>query len=155
MVRPGIITYGLYPSAEVDKSKLSLVPAMELKTHVAYVKYIEKDDTVSYGRTFCADRKMKIATIPVGYADGYPRLLSNKGRVIINGEYAPILGRICMDQFMVDVSHIKDICEGDSVTLIGRDGGCCISAEEIAEYAQTINYEIICGIGKRVPRVFF
>ena len=155
MVRPGIITYGLYPSGEVDKNKLSLSPAMELKTHVAYVKYIEENDTVSYGRTFCADKKMKIATIPVGYADGYPRLLSNKGRVIINGEYAPILGRICMDQFMVDVSHIEDICEGDSVTLIGRDGGCCISAEEIAEYAQTINYEIICGIGKRVPRVFF
>lgn len=153
MVRPGIITYGLYPSQEVDRSKLSLVPVMELKTHVAYVKYIEKGDTVSYGRIFRADKRMKIATIPVGYADGYPRLLSGKGRVIINGRYAPIVGRICMDQFMADVTHIDNICEGDSVTLIGRDGDCFISAEEIANLAQTINYEIICGIGKRVPRI--
>lgn len=152
MVRPGIILYGLYPSDEVDKKVLDLVPAMELESHVAYVKNVKKGDSISYGRTFIADKDMKIATIPVGYADGYPRLLSNKGRVIINGCYAPITGRICMDQFMVDVSHIENVTVGDKVTLMGKQGGLFIGADEIAGYADTINYEIVCGIGKRVPR---
>lgn len=155
MVRSGIITYGLYPSDEVDKSKLLLEPSLELISHVVYVKTIKKGDTVSYGRTFTANKDMKIATIPVGYADGYPRLLSNKGRVIINGKYAPIVGRICMDQFMVDVTDIENVNESDVVTLIGKQGDCFISADEVAALSQTINYEIICGIGKRVPRIYF
>lgn len=153
MVRPGIILYGLNPSDEVPKDILNLKPVMELRSHIAFVKTIKKGDTVSYGRTFTADKEMKIATIPVGYADGYPRLMSNNGRVIINGEYAPIVGRICMDQFMVDVSDIENVSVGDEVTLMGKQGELFISADEIAQYAQTINYEIVCGIGKRVPRV--
>lgn len=152
MMRAGIILYGLYPSEEVDKSVLDLIPVMELKSHVAFVKTIKKGDSVSYGRTFTADKNMKIATIPVGYADGYPRLLSNKGRVIINGSYAPIVGRICMDQFMVDVSHIEDVKKGDEAVLIGTQNGLCITADEIAHLTETINYEVTCNINKRVPR---
>ncbi len=152
MVRAGIILYGLYPSEEVDKSALDLVPVMELRSHIAFVKTIKKGDTVSYGRTFTAEKDMKIATIPVGYADGYPRLLSNKGRVIINGNYAPITGRVCMDQFMVDVSHIDEAQAGDEVILIGQEDGLCVSADEIAKLTGTINYEVTCNISKRVPR---
>lgn len=153
MVRPGIILYGLEPSEEVKKDSLKLKPVMEFESHIAFLKTIKKGDTVSYGRTFTAEKEMKIATIPVGYADGYPRLLSNKGRVIIGGSYAPVVGRICMDQFMVDVTHIDNVSVGDKVTLMGRQGELFISADEIARHAQTINYEIVCGIGKRVPRV--
>ena len=152
MMRAGIILYGLYPSEKVDKSVLDLSPVMSLESHVAFVKTIQKGDSVSYGRTFIADKDMKIATIPVGYADGYPRLLSNKGKVIINEKYAPIVGRICMDQFMVDVSHIDNIEIGDKVTLIGKQGNLSISADEIAELTETINYEVTCNISKRVPR---
>jgi len=153
MVRPGIILYGLYPSNEVDKTALDLRPVMELISHIAYVKTVHKGDTISYGRTFIADREMRIATIPVGYADGYPRLLSNRGRVIINGKYAPIVGRVCMDQFMVDVTDIENVSAGDKVTLIGKQGDLCVSADEIASLTQTINYEVVCDISKRVPRV--
>ena len=152
MMRAGIILYGLYPSDEVDKSVLDLTPVMELRSHIAFVKTIKKGDTVSYGRTFTAEKDMKIATIPVGYADGYPRLLSNKGRVIINGNYAPITGRVCMDQFMVDVSHIDGVQAGDEVILIGQQNGICVSADEIAKLTGTINYEVTCNISKRVPR---
>lgn len=152
MVRAGIILYGLYPSDEVDKAVLDLTPVMELHTHITYVKTIKKGDTVSYGRTFTALKDMKIATIPVGYADGYPRLLSNKGRVIINGNYAPIVGRVCMDQFMVDVSHIDEVKVGDEVILIGQKDGLSVSADEIAKLTGTINYEVTCNISKRVPR---
>ena len=153
MVRPGIILYGLYPSDEVDRNTLDLKPVMELETHVAYIKDIKKGDTVSYGRTYTAEKDMRVATIPVGYADGYPRLASNKGRVIINGKYAPVLGRVCMDQFMVDVTDIDDVKVGDVVILIGSKGECNITADELAKNAQTINYEIVCGVSKRVPRV--
>ncbi len=153
LVRTGIIVYGLYPSNEVDKSHLSLIPAMELISNVVYVKSIHKGDTVSYGRTFTAEKEMKVATVPVGYADGYPRMLSGKGRVLVNGKYAKILGRICMDQFMIDVTDIENVKEGDKVTLIGVQGENKITADEVASLAQTINYEIVCGIGKRVPRV--
>ncbi len=152
MVRAGIILYGLYPSDEVDKSVLDLVPVMELRSHISFVKTIKKGDTVSYGRTFTAEKDMKIATIPVGYADGYPRLLSNKGRVIVKGNYAPITGRVCMDQFMVDVSHIEDAKAGDEVILIGEQNGLSVSADEIAKLIGTINYEVTCNISKRVPR---
>ena len=154
MVRPGIITYGFMPSDEVNGSKFDLKPAMELKSVVSFVKNVKKDEGISYGLTYVADSDKKIATVPVGYADGYPRLLSGKGRVIIRGQYAPIVGRLCMDQFMVDVTHIDGVSVEDSVTLMGKDGDCFISAEEIAAFAQTINYEIICGIGKRVPRIY-
>lgn len=152
MVRPGIILYGLYPSDDVDKSLLELTPVMELHSYISFVKTIKKGDTVSYGRTFTAENDMKIATIPVGYADGYPRLLSNKGRVIINGNYAPITGRVCMDQFMVDVSHIDEVKVGDEVILIGQKDGLSVSADEIAKMTGTINYEVTCNISKRVPR---
>ncbi len=152
MMRPGIILYGLYPSDEVDKLVLDLRPVMELISHVAFVKTINKGDSVSYGRTFVAEKEMRIATIPVGYADGYPRLLSNKGRVIINGKYAPIVGRICMDQFMVDVTAIDDVQTGTKVILMGNSGECSVTADDIASLTGTINYEVVCNISKRVPR---
>lgn len=153
MVRPGIILYGLYPSEFLSENTLKLKPAMQLCSHVAFVKTIKKGESISYGRTFTAQKDMKIATIPVGYADGYPRVLSGKGRVIINGEYAYIVGRVCMDQFMVDVSHIENVSIGDSVVLMGGDNSLSVTADEIAALSHTINYEIVCGVSKRVPRV--
>lgn len=153
MVRAGIIIYGLRPSAEV-KCDIELKPALELISHVAYVKEVGAGFTVSYGSTYKTTGDTKIATIPVGYGDGYPRLLSNRGRVIVNGCYAPIIGRVCMDQFMVDVTNVPDVKQGDEVKLIGRQGDCEITVDEIAEIAGTINYEIVCGINKRVPRIY-
>lgn len=149
MVRAGIILYGMYPSSEVIKN-IDLKPAMSLKTHISYVKEIDANVSVSYCRTYFTDKKTKIATIPVGYADGYARILSNKARVFINGYYANVIGNICMDQFMIDITHIPNIKEGDIVTLMGED----ITAEELARLQNTINYEIVCNIGKRVPRVY-
>lgn len=154
MVRSGIITYGLYPSEEVAKDVLDLKPAMKLKTHIVHIKEVEAGEGISYNHTFITERKTKIATIPVGYADGYPRALSSKGRVLIRGQYAPIIGRICMDQFMVDVTDIEGVSVMDDVTLIGADGNNEIFVEEIADISRTINYEIVCGISKRVPRVY-
>ena len=149
MVRAGIILYGMYPSNEVLKS-IPLKPAMSLKTHISYVKEIDANLSVSYCRTYFTNKKTKIATIPVGYADGYARLLSNKARVFVNGYYANVVGNICMDQFMIDVTHIPDVKEGDVVVLMGQG----ILAEELASLQNTINYEIVCNIGKRVPRVY-
>lgn len=154
MVRCGIITYGLYPSDEVDKNELDISPALELKSHVAYVKEVDAGFTVSYGSTYVTSKKTKIATIPVGYGDGYPRILSNRGRVLVRGQYAPIIGRVCMDQFMVDVTSVDGISQGDEVVLIGKQGDSSIPVEEIANLANTINYEIVCGINKRVPRIY-
>lgn len=154
MVRCGIGTYGMYPSVDVQKNRVVLTPAMELKTHISYVKELPKGVGISYNGTYVTERSMRVATIPVGYGDGYPRLLSSKGRVLIHGKSAPILGRICMDQFMVDVSDIPQANQNDDVTLMGRDGYECIPVEEIAGYAGTINYEIVCEIGKRIPRVY-
>lgn len=155
MVRAGIIIYGLYPSDEVRcKDELPLTPALELVSHVAYVKEVDAGFTVSYGSTYTTTGRTKIATIPVGYGDGYPRALSNKGRVLINGTYAPIIGRVCMDQFMVDVTNVPNCKQGDEVVLIGRQGENEISVDEVARDADTINYEIICGINKRVPRIY-
>lgn len=154
MVRSGIVTYGLYPSEEVDHEKLKLIPAMEIKTHVSYVKDVEAGVGISYGAIYVTDRKSRIATIPVGYADGYSRNLSNTGKVIIHGQYAPIVGRICMDQFMVDVSNIENVNQGDIVTLLGKDGEARISAEELAVWSHSFNYELVCNVGKRIPRVY-
>jgi alanine racemase len=154
MVRCGIVTYGIYPSDMVNRKEIKLIPAMELKTHVIYVKDVEAGVGISYGATYVTDRKRRIATIPVGYADGYSRNLSNRGKVIIHGQYAPVVGRICMDQFMVDVTEIEDVRQGDLVTLLGRDAAAYISAEELAEWSHSFAYELVCTIGKRIPRVY-
>lgn len=154
LVRAGIATYGLYPSEDVHKENVGLKPAMALKSHVAFVKNIETGTPISYGGTFVAERPMTIATIPVGYADGYPRNLSNVGYVLIRGKKAPIVGRVCMDQFMVDVSEIEGVSFGDNVTLIGRDGNETITVEDLSELSGRFNYEFICDLGKRIPRVY-
>jgi alanine racemase len=154
MVRPGIILYGLMPSAQI-RNHIALKPAMELKSIVSQVKEIPVGTEVSYGRTFKAAKKMSIATIPLGYADGYPRGMSSVGRVLVAGKPAPIIGRICMDQLMLDVTEIPEAMEGTTVTLFGREHGTFLPVEALASLANTINYEIVCGIGKRVPRVYF
>lgn len=154
MVRSGIITYGLFPSDEVNKENLNVSPAMEMHSVVINVKTIHKGDTVSYGSTYVAEKPTVIATIPVGYADGYPRQLSNKGSVLIHGKRAKIVGRVCMDQFMVDVTDIPDVLIGDNVTLVGKDGDECITCEEIGEISGRFNYEFLCCITRRVPRVY-
>ena len=154
MCRMGIILYGLYPSDEVDESLLSIKPVMEWKTYISHVKTLEPGREISYGGTYKTEKPTRIATIPVGYADGYPRCLSNLGRVIINGKYAPITGRVCMDQFMVDVSDI-DCKPGDEVTLVGSQGGATLSMEEVSNAAHSFNYELPCRVNKRVPRVYF
>lgn len=153
-VRMGISLYGLYPSDEVQKDQIELYPVLSLHSHVVYVKEVFQGESIGYGGTFTADKTMKVATIPVGYGDGYFRSLSNKASVIIHGVKAPIIGRICMDQFMVDVTDIPDVKIGDEVTLIGKEGQTEISVDELAEIAGTINYEIVCDLGKRIPRVF-
>ncbi|WP_305768866.1 alanine racemase [Candidatus Epulonipiscium viviparus] len=152
IVRPGIVLYGHYPSEFLEHKKISLMPSMSLKTQVVHLKELSKDKCVSYGKSFVTTRKTKIATIPIGYADGYPRRLSNKASVLINGEYAKIIGKICMDQFMVDITDIGKVDIGDEVVLFGVQKGKSILVEELASTADTINYELICTIGKRVPR---
>lgn len=154
MVRAGITIYGIYPSSEVERDKIKLETAMEIKSHISYLKDVSPGTAISYGGTFVATKPMKVATIPVGYADGYPRQLSGKGWVLIHGQKAPILGRVCMDQFMVDVTDIPDTRSGDEVTLIGRDGNEVITAEEFGELSGRFSYEFICCISKRVPRVY-
>lgn len=151
--RAGIAMYGLYPSEEMDKDNVKLTPAMSIYSHVVYVKDIETGRSVSYGETFTAKNNMTIATIPIGYGDGYPRNLSNKGYVLINGKKCNILGRICMDQFMVDVTGMN-VKEGDKVVIVGKDGNEEILIDDLAVMAGTFNYEFICDLGKRVPRVF-
>ncbi len=154
LVRAGISIYGLYPSDEVDKNRVPLKPAMGLKSFVTYVKTLEPGQAVSYGGTFVAERSMRVATIPVGYGDGYPRNLSGKGHVLIHGERAAILGRVCMDQFMVDVTDIPDVDVDTEVTLIGTDGKDQIRVEELSDLCGRFHYELVCDIGKRVPRVY-
>lgn len=153
-VRAGIALYGMYPSDEVNKRAVMLRPALELKSHVIFVKEVPAGVGVSYGSTFVTEKPMKIATIPLGYGDGYPRNLSNKGYVLINGVKCRILGRVCMDQFMVDVTDM-DVKKGDVVTLVGRDKDEAITVEELAELAGTFNYEFVCNLGKRIPRVYY
>lgn len=154
MVRSGIITYGLYPSEFVRKQELKIEPAMEMHSLVINVKTIQKGDTIGYGSTYVASGPTVIATVPVGYADGYPRMLSNKGQVLIHGKRASIVGMICMDQFMVDVTDIPDVSIGDGVTLIGKDGDEEITCEEIGDISGRFNYEFLCCITRRVPRVY-
>ena len=155
MAREGIILYGLLPSDEVDLSRIGGVkPAMALRSHVSFVKPLSAGTPISYGCTYRPEKDAVIATVMAGYADGVPRLLSGCGEVIIRGMKAPIVGRICMDQFMVDVTHIPGVCAGDVVTIFGTDGAETITADEVAEKAGTIGYELVCGIAPRVPRVY-
>lgn len=154
IVRAGITIYGIYPSSEVERDIVRLTPAMELKSHVTFVKDVMPGTPISYGGTYVADKRLRVATIPVGYADGYPRQLSNRGWVLIHGKKAPILGRVCMDQFMVNVTEINDVRKGDEVTLIGRDGDEFISIEEIGDLCGRFSYEFACDISPRVPRVY-
>lgn len=153
MVRAGIILYGLYPSREVDKKRVDLKEVMSLKAEVSYVKEIEEGTGVSYGLLFKADKTTKIATLPIGYADGYTRLLTSKAKAIVKGTKVPVVGRICMDQCMIEVTGL-DVNIGDEVILFGSDGNNNITIDEIAESLNTINYEIVCMISKRVPRVY-
>jgi len=154
MVRPGITVYGLTPSDEVLLDNVTLTPALSLYSHVVFIKELEAGREISYGGTFVTDKTMRVATVPVGYGDGYPRSLSNKGYVLIRGKKAPILGRVCMDQLMVDVTDIPEAREDDLVTLVGSDGDESITAEMIGELSGRFNYEFVCDLGKRIPRVY-
>lgn len=154
VVRAGITIYGIYPSDEVRKELVPLTPVMQLKSHVSFIKEVEPGVQVSYGGTFETVRKTRIATIPAGYADGYPRQLSNKGWVLIRGQKAPILGRICMDQFMVDVTDIPEVMDLDEAVLLGKSGEAEIKVEELSNLCGRFPYEFVCDIAKRVPRVY-
>ena len=156
LVRAGIISYGLWPSEEVHKDAVQLKPILSLKSHVVYVKEVEPGTAVSYGSTWIAEECRKIATIPIGYGDGYPRKLSNKGYVLIKGQRAPIVGRVCMDQLMVDVTEVAGgVKTGDEVTLIGRDQEEVITAEMLGELSGRFNYELMCDLGNRIPRIYY
>ena len=150
MVRPGIILYGLWPSNEMNQS-IELRPAMKFKAQVGFIKNMAAHTSVSYGRSYFTHRPTRIATLPVGYADGWSRLLTSKAQVMVRGQRAPLVGRVCMDQCMIDVSHIPDVAEGDETLLFG---GADLPVEEIAALMGTINYEIVCMVGKRVPRLY-
>lgn len=153
-VRPGILLYGYYPSYEVNRDKLDLKRVLTLKANISYVKTLPKGEYISYGRRFHTERESIIATIPIGYADGYSRQMLNKAKVIINGQLAPVVGSICMDQCMVDITDIGQVKEGDEVILLGEQNGVKFDAEDMAEIIGTINYEVMCMISKRVPRVY-
>ena len=152
MVRSGIVTYGMYPSDEVDPELLSLKPALQWRSRVTHIKMLPPGREISYGGTFVTTRKTRVATVPVGYADGYRRSLSGKFYVLIRGRRAPILGRVCMDQMMVDITDVPDVKIDDPVVLVGNDGNDVITVEEIAAAADSFNYEFVCGISRRVPR---
>ena len=154
MVRSGIVTYGMYPSAEVSPALLELRPALQWLSRVTHVKTLPAGREISYGGTYVTTKDTVVATVPVGYADGYRRNLSGRFYVLIHGKKAPILGRICMDQMMVDVTHIPEVKVNDRVTLVGRDGGEEITMEAISAMADSFNYEFVCGIGRRVPRIY-
>lgn len=154
MMRLGIAIYGLEPSDEMNR-ELVLKPAMTLKAHITHIKTLEPGRGISYGWTYVTEKEMRVATVSAGYADGYPRAQSNIGRVLIRGRYAPILGRVCMDQFMVDVTDIPEAELRDEVILFGTDGVLSIPVEEVAEPANSFNYELVCNVARRVPRVYF
>ena len=154
LVRAGVTMYGLYPSEEVGRDTVSLKPALSLYSHIVFIKTVPAGQPISYGGTYVTEKKMRVATVPMGYGDGYPRSLSNKGCVLIGGKRAPILGRVCMDQFMVDVTDIPEAKEGDRVVLLGFDGEEHLSAEELGEASGRFNYELVCDFGKRIPRIY-
>lgn len=153
-IRPGIILYGYYPSDYINKDKLKLMPALSLKCQVIHVKELPKGEYIGYGRKFRTERDSVIATLPIGYADGYIRGLYEKAHVIINGKLAPVVGKICMDQCMIDVTDVGPVKVGDEVVLLGEDNGVKNNADDIAKMLDTINYEILCMIGRRVPRIY-
>lgn len=153
-VRAGIVLYGYYPSEDVLKQNLDLKKAITIKTQVAHVKILDKDEYVSYGRKFKTERKSIIATLPIGYADGYSRALTGKAKVIINGKFAPVVGTICMDQCMIDVTDIGDVHVGDEVIVLGKDKDLKFDADDMAKAMGTINYEVLCMIKQRIPRVY-
>ena len=155
LVRAGIAMYGIYPSEEVKRESVALRPALALSSHIIYVKDVAPGTSISYGGTFIAEKPMRVATIPVGYGDGYPRSLSNKADVLIRGRRARILGRICMDQFMVDVTDIPDAAFLDPVVLVGRDGKEEITVEELSRISGRFPYEFVCCLGKRIPRNYY
>jgi alanine racemase len=154
MVRPGIILYGVYPSMEVNHQLLDLKPVMTLKARISFIKTLSEDGGISYGLSYSAKAGQRIATIPIGYADGYTRLLSNKGQVIVRGQKAPIVGTICMDQCMIDVTGIAGVSVGDEVVLFGEGQDQAIGVDEVAEKSGKISYELLCAVGRRVPRVY-
>ncbi len=154
LVRAGITMYGLWPSGVESEDTIRLEPAMSLKSSIVFIKTLPAGTQISYGGIYVTDRETKVATVPVGYADGYPRSLSNKGYVLIRGRKAPILGRVCMDQLMVDVTDIPDVREYDEVVLLGNSEGLCITAEELGSLSGRFNYELVCGISDRVPRKY-
>ena len=151
MVRPGVILYGMYPSNEVDKSRLTLIPAMTLKSRITLVKSVDEGRGVSYGKEYITDRTTKIATVPIGYADGYLRKIAQNGVMMVNGVKTPIIGRICMDQCMIDVTNVHNIDKGDEAVIFGKED---ITIDSLAEWLDTINYEVACVIGKRIPRIY-
>jgi alanine racemase len=153
LVRPGIIVYGMYPKRSFAKI-LKLKPALSLKTRIVYLKDVSAGRSISYGRTFITEKATRIATLPIGYADGYGRILSNRASVLVKGKRAPVIGKVTMDQIMIDVGHIKGVKIGDEVVLIGRQRQAQMSTEEIARVSKTIPYEIVCSITDRVPRVY-
>ncbi len=153
-VRPGIILYGYYPSYEVNRNALNLKKVLTLKANVTHVKTLPKGEYISYGRKFRTERESVIATIPIGYADGYSRQMLNKAKIIVNGKLAPVVGSICMDQCMVDVTDVGQVKVGDEVILLGEENGVKFDAEDMADIIGTISYEVICMISKRVPRVY-
>ena len=153
-VRPGIIQYGYYPSDEVDKNHFDIKHVLTWKTKIIHIKEVEENEYIGYGQTFKTSRKTVVATLPVGYADGYSRGLSNKGKVIINGQLAPIIGNVCMDQFMVDITEIENVHLGNEVILLGSDGNVKFDADDIAKLTNTISYEVLCLIGRRAPRIY-
>jgi len=155
MVRSGISTYGLYPSDEMDEKACVLYPAMTFKSRITHIKKVHKGETIGYGASYCLPDDKVIATVGVGYADGYQRGLSNEGRMLVNGMYAPIVGRVCMDQTMIDITDIQNVSVGDEVVLFGKQGENSISVEEVADMCKSFNYEFVCDINRRVPRVFY
>lgn len=155
MVRLGISLYGMYPSDEVMPEEPVLQPAMEIKSHVAFLKSVPAGTSIGYNATYVTGKPQRIATVPVGYGDGFPRALSNCGRVLVHGKSAPIVGRICMDQLMIDVTEVPEVKRGDTVILMGREGKEWITAEEIGALSHSFHYEMVCNVGKRIPRVYY
>ncbi len=155
MFRIGISLYGYYPSDEMDETCVKLTPAMELKTQIVHIKTVPAGTPIGYGGSFVTKRETVVATVPIGYGDGYPRSLSNKGEMLIRGQRASIIGRVCMDQTMLDVTDILGVTEGDYVTVVGKDKNENLTLEEVSELAGSFNYEFLCDLGKRIPRIYY